>query len=48
MDQQHRGPRPAADPLLLRNASGTVLVRLLPNQGTDRRQVLLLESGPES
>jgi DNA-binding CsgD family transcriptional regulator len=42
---EHRDPRSAAEPLLVRNAAGTVLVRLLPNTRTDRRRVLLLESG---
>jgi DNA-binding CsgD family transcriptional regulator len=41
----HRDPRAAAEPLLLHNAEGTVLVRLLPNKRTDRRAVLLLDSG---
>jgi DNA-binding CsgD family transcriptional regulator len=40
-----RAPRAAAEPLLLHTAAGTVLVRLLPNNRTDRREVLLLESG---
>lgn len=40
-----RVPRAAAEPLLLHNPAGTVLVRLLPNNRTDRREVLLLESG---
>jgi DNA-binding CsgD family transcriptional regulator len=44
---QHRDPRAAAQPLLLDTAAGTLLVRVLPNQRTDRREVLLLESGTE-
>jgi DNA-binding CsgD family transcriptional regulator len=44
---EHRDPRAAAQPLLLRTAEGTVLVRLLPNKRTDLREVLLLESGTE-
>jgi DNA-binding CsgD family transcriptional regulator len=44
---QPRDLRAAAQPLLLQTAEGTVLVRLLPNQRTDRRKVLLLESGTE-
>jgi DNA-binding CsgD family transcriptional regulator len=44
---QHRGPRAAAAPLLLDTAEGTLLVRLLPNKRTDRREVLLLERGTE-
>jgi DNA-binding CsgD family transcriptional regulator len=44
---QHHGPRAAAQPLLLHAAAGTVLVRLLPNKRTDRREVLLLESGTD-
>jgi DNA-binding CsgD family transcriptional regulator len=42
---EHRDPRPAAEPLLLRNSSGTVLVRMLPSGRADHREVLLLESG---
>jgi DNA-binding CsgD family transcriptional regulator len=42
---QRRAPRSAAEPLLLHSAEGTVLVRVLPNKRTDRREVLLLESG---
>ena len=42
---QHHDPRAAAEPLILHAAAGTVLVRLLPNKRTDRREVLLLESG---
>jgi DNA-binding CsgD family transcriptional regulator len=37
--------RPAAEPLILDIAGNTVLVRLLPNKRTDRREVLLLENG---
>jgi DNA-binding CsgD family transcriptional regulator len=44
---QHREPRAAAQPLLLHTGDGTVLVRLLPNKRTDRREVLLLESGTD-
>jgi DNA-binding CsgD family transcriptional regulator len=44
---QHRDLRAAAQPLLLQTAEGTVLVRLLPGKRTDRRDVLLLESGTE-
>ena len=40
-------PRAAAEPLVLHDRGGTVLVRLLPNQRSDRREVLLLESGTE-
>jgi DNA-binding CsgD family transcriptional regulator len=40
-------PRGAAQPLLLDTAKGTLLVRLLPNERTDRREVLLLERGTE-
>jgi DNA-binding CsgD family transcriptional regulator len=43
----HRTPRAAAQPLVVRAGAGTVLVRLLPNNRTDRREVLLLESGTE-
>jgi len=42
---KHRGPRPAAEPLMLQTATGSVLVRLLPNRREDRRRVLLLEGG---
>jgi DNA-binding CsgD family transcriptional regulator len=42
---EHHDPRPAAAPLILDIASNTVLVRLLPNKRTDRREVLLLENG---
>jgi len=44
---QHHDPRAAAQPLVLRAAAGTVLVRLLPNKRADGREVLLLESGTE-
>lgn len=44
---QHRNPRAAAQPLVLHSAADTVLVRLLPNQRADGREVLLLESGAE-
>jgi DNA-binding CsgD family transcriptional regulator len=44
---QHHDPRAAAQPLVLRAAAGTVLVRLLPNRRADRREVLLLESGTD-
>jgi DNA-binding CsgD family transcriptional regulator len=44
---EHRDPRAATQPLLLHTSQGTVLVRLLPNKRTDRREVLLLESGTE-
>jgi DNA-binding CsgD family transcriptional regulator len=44
---QHHDLRAAAQPLLLDTAAGTVLVRLLPNTRTDRREVLLLERGTE-
>jgi DNA-binding CsgD family transcriptional regulator len=40
-----RGPRPAAEPLVLHGAGGGVLVRVLPSHREDRRQVLLLEGG---
>jgi DNA-binding CsgD family transcriptional regulator len=43
----HRDTRAAVEPLILHTAGGTVLVRLLPNNRTDRREVLLLESGTE-
>jgi DNA-binding CsgD family transcriptional regulator/GAF domain-containing protein len=43
----HHDPRAAAQPLVVRAGAGTVLVRLLPNNRADRRQVLLLESGTE-
>jgi hypothetical protein len=36
----HRNPRAAAQPLLLHTAEGTLLVRLLPNKRTDRREAL--------
>jgi DNA-binding CsgD family transcriptional regulator len=42
---EHHDRRPAAEPLILDIAGNTVLVRLLPNKRTDRRQVLLLENG---
>jgi DNA-binding CsgD family transcriptional regulator len=38
-------PRPAAEPLILEIDGNRVLVRLLPNKRTDRREVLLLENG---
>jgi DNA-binding CsgD family transcriptional regulator len=41
----HHDHRPAAEPLILDIAGNTVLVRLLPNRRTDRREVLLLENG---
>jgi DNA-binding CsgD family transcriptional regulator len=41
----HRGARPAAEPFVLRNAAGNVLVRLLPSRREDGREVLLLEGG---
>jgi DNA-binding CsgD family transcriptional regulator len=44
---EHRDPRAAVQPFLLHTAEGTVLVRLLPNKRTDRREVLLLESGTD-
>jgi DNA-binding CsgD family transcriptional regulator len=44
---QHHDPPAAAQPLLLHGTAGTVLVRRLPNKRTDRREVLLLESGTE-
>jgi DNA-binding CsgD family transcriptional regulator len=40
-----RDPRSATEPLILNIAENTVLVRLLPNTRTDRREVLLLEAG---
>jgi DNA-binding CsgD family transcriptional regulator len=43
----HPDPRSAAEPLLLHTAGATVLVRLLPTRRSDRREVLLLESGTE-
>ncbi|HXQ01194.1 MAG TPA: LuxR C-terminal-related transcriptional regulator [Solirubrobacteraceae bacterium] len=42
---EHRGPRPAASPLVLRSGEESVLVRLLPSPREDRREVLLLEGG---
>jgi DNA-binding CsgD family transcriptional regulator len=42
---EHRGPRPAAEPLLFAGDGGGVLVRLLPSRREDRREVLLLEGG---
>jgi DNA-binding CsgD family transcriptional regulator len=42
---EHRGPRPAAEPFVLRRPGGNVLVRLLPSRRDDRREVLLLEGG---
>jgi DNA-binding CsgD family transcriptional regulator len=42
---EHRDLRSAAEPLLLRTAATTVLVRRLPKRRTDHREVLLLESG---
>jgi len=42
---EHHNPRPAAEPLILDIAGNTVLVRLLPNKRSDRREVLLLENG---
>lgn len=38
-------PRAAVEPLVMHTATGTVLVRLLPNTRADRRAVLLLEAG---
>jgi DNA-binding CsgD family transcriptional regulator len=42
---EHHDRRPAAEPLILDIAGNTVLVRLLPNKRSDRREVLLLENG---
>ena len=42
---EHRGPRPATAPLVLRGGEECVLVRLLPSRRGDRREVLLLEGG---
>jgi DNA-binding CsgD family transcriptional regulator len=42
---EHRGPRPAAAPLVLRSGEECVLIRLLPSRREDRREVLLLEAG---
>ncbi len=42
---EHHDRRPAAVPLILDNAGNTVLVRLIPNKRSDRREVLLLENG---
>jgi DNA-binding CsgD family transcriptional regulator len=42
---EHRGPRPAPEPLLLASDGAGVLVRLLPSRREDRREVLLLEGG---
>ena len=42
---EQRDPRSATEPLILELAGNRVLVRLLPNTRTDRRQVLLLEHG---
>src|ERR1700722_16327007 len=42
---EHRGPRPAGEPFVLRGGRGNVLVRLLPSRRQDRRDVLLLEGG---
>jgi DNA-binding CsgD family transcriptional regulator len=42
---EHHELRPAAEPLILDIAGNTVLVRLLPNKRSDRREVLLLENG---
>jgi DNA-binding CsgD family transcriptional regulator len=42
---EHHNPRPTAEPLILDIAGNRVLVRLLPNKRTDRREVLLLEGG---
>jgi DNA-binding CsgD family transcriptional regulator len=42
---QRRGPRPAAEPFVLRGQRGGVLMRLLPSRRADRREILLLEGG---
>ena len=42
---EHHDRRAAAEPLILDIAGNTVLVRLLPNKRSDRREVLLLENG---
>jgi DNA-binding CsgD family transcriptional regulator len=42
---EHHDRRPAAEPLILDIAGNRVLVRLLPIQRKDRREVLLLENG---
>jgi DNA-binding CsgD family transcriptional regulator/PAS domain-containing protein len=42
---EHHDLRPAAEPLILDIAGNTVLVRVLPNKRSDRREVLLLENG---
>jgi DNA-binding CsgD family transcriptional regulator len=42
---QHRGPRPTAEPFVLRGERGGLLIRLLPSRRADRREVLLLEGG---
>ena len=42
---EHRGPRAASEPFVLRGGGGNVLVRLLPSRRDDRREVLLLEGG---
>jgi len=42
---EHQDRRPGAEPLILDIAGNAVLVRLLPNKRSDRREVLLLENG---